>query len=115
MAGIWPSSLSPALVSTLSGESTQVRKTSESSSADFSAEKSAELDTDVFLTWVDSPDSVDTSAGDKLLGQIPAIADGHWYAETDKTTAMASTNPTPLSIPVIVSDFLPHVVEAIEG
>ena len=28
---------------------------------------------------------------------------------------MASTNPTPLSIPVIVSDFLPDVVEAIEG
>ena len=52
---------------------------------------------------------------DKLLGQIPAIADGHWYAETDKQNAMASTNPTPLSIPVIVRDFLPLVVEALEG
>ena len=80
-----------------------------------SAEKSAELDSDVFLTWVDSPESVDTIAGDKLLGQIPAIANGNWYAETDKANAMASTNPTPLSIPVIVSDFLPHVVEALEG
>ncbi len=80
-----------------------------------SAEKSADLDSDVFLTWVDSPDSVKTISDDKLLGQIPAIADGHWYAETDKANAMASTNPTPLSIPVIVSDFLPHVVEALEG
>ena len=80
-----------------------------------SAEKSADLDSDVFLTWVDSPDSVDTIAGDKLLGQIPAIANGNWYAETDKANAMASTNPTPLSIPVIVSDFLPRVVEALEG
>ena len=78
-------------------------------------EKSADLDSDVFLTWVDSPDSVETIQNDKLLGQIPAIAEGHWYAETDKQNAMASTNPTPLSIPVIVSDFLPHVVEAIEG
>ena len=34
---------------------------------------------------------------------------GHWYAETDKQNAMASTDPA-LSIPVIVSDFLPHVV-----
>ena len=80
-----------------------------------SAEQAADLDSDVFITWVDSPDNVETIENDKLLGQIPAIAEGHWYAETDKQDAMASTNPTPLSIPVIVSDFLPHVVEAIEG
>ena len=80
-----------------------------------SAEKSAELSSDVFVTWVDSVDSVKTISDDKLLGQIPAIADGHWYAETDKQDAMASTNPTPLSIPVIIRDFVPHVVEAIEG
>lgn len=80
-----------------------------------SAEKAADLSSDVFVTWVDSADSVQTIEDDKLLGKIPAIAEGHWYAETDKQNAMASTNPTPLSIPVIVSDFLPHVVEAIEG
>src|SRR5918994_2634408 len=80
-----------------------------------SAEQSADSDSDVFLTWVDAPDSVETIENDKLLGQIPAIAEGNWYAETDKQNAMASTNPTPLSIPVIVSDFLPPVVEAIEG
>jgi iron complex transport system substrate-binding protein len=80
-----------------------------------SAEQSADLDSDVFVTWVDSPDNVETIENDKLLGQIPAIAEGHWYAETDKQNAMASTNPTPLSIPVIVRDFLPRVVEALEG
>ncbi|MCY4728445.1 iron-siderophore ABC transporter substrate-binding protein [Nocardioides sp. STR2] len=80
-----------------------------------SAEKADDLDSDVFVTWVDTPDTVETIEDDKLLGQIPAIAEGHWYAESDKQNAMASTNPTPLSIPVIVSDFLPHVVEAIEG
>ncbi|WP_210649542.1 iron-siderophore ABC transporter substrate-binding protein [Nocardioides sp. SYSU D00065] len=80
-----------------------------------SAERSSELDSDVFLTWVDSAESIETIENDKLLSQIPAIAGGHWYAETDMETTMAATNPTPLSIPVIVSDFLPHVVEAIEG
>lgn len=80
-----------------------------------SAERATDLDSDVLLTWVDSPKSVETISQDKLLGKIPAIAGGHWYAETDKTNAMASTNPTPLSIPVIVSDFLPHVVEAVAG
>jgi iron complex transport system substrate-binding protein len=80
-----------------------------------SAERSADLDSDVFVTWVDSPDSVETIAGDELLGQIPAIAAGHWYAETDKADAMASTNPTPLSIPVIIDTFSPKVVEAVSG
>lgn len=80
-----------------------------------SAEQASELDSDVFITWVDSPDNVDVIAEDKLLSQIPALADGHWYAETDMEKTMASTNPTPLSIPVIVSDFVPEVVRAIEG
>ena len=80
-----------------------------------SAEQASELDSDVFITWVESAESVDVIAEDKLLSQIPAVADGNWYAETDMEKTMASTNPTPLSIPVIVSDFLPDVVEAIEG
>lgn len=80
-----------------------------------SAEKAADLDSDVFVTWVDSADAVDTIRDDKLVGEIPAVADGHWYAETDKQKAMASTNPTPLSIPVIISDFLPQVVKAVQG
>ncbi|MEO5664334.1 MAG: ABC transporter substrate-binding protein [Nocardioides sp.] len=80
-----------------------------------SAEKASELDSDVFLTWVETPDAVDVIARDKLLGDIPAIASGHWYAETDKTVTMAATNPTPLSIPTIVSDVLPEVVKALVG
>ena len=80
-----------------------------------SAERAGDLSSDVLITWVESPDAVDAIAEDELLGQIPAIAEGHWYAEADMPTTMASTNPTPLSIPVIVSDVLPNVVKAIEG
>lgn len=80
-----------------------------------SAEQASDLDSDVFITWVDSPENVEVIAEDKLLSQIPALADGHWYAETDMEKTMASTNPTPLSIPVIVSDFVPDIVKAIEG
>ncbi|HSU02801.1 MAG TPA: ABC transporter substrate-binding protein [Nocardioides sp.] len=80
-----------------------------------SAEKATELESDVFVTWVDSEESLETIEGDKLLSQIPAIADGHFYAETDMERTMAATNPTPLSIPVIVSDFIPNVAKALEG
>lgn len=80
-----------------------------------SAEQASELGSDVFITWVESSDDVAQIEQDRLVGAIPAVAEGHFYAEDDKATAMASTNPTPLSIPVIISDFLPNVVEAIEG
>ena len=80
-----------------------------------SAEQASELDSDVFITWVESPESVSAIEDDKLVGQIPAIADGHLYAEADKARAMASTNPTPLSIPVIINDVVPQVVDALEG
>ena len=80
-----------------------------------SAERAGELDSDVFITWVESPDDVSAIQDDKLVGTIPAVAGGHLYAEADKATAMASTNPTPLSIPVIISDVVPQVVEAVEG
>jgi iron complex transport system substrate-binding protein len=80
-----------------------------------SAEQASELGSDVFITWVESSDDVAQIEQDRLVGAIPAVAEGHFYAEADKATAMASTNPTPLSIPVIISDFVPNVVEAIEG
>lgn len=80
-----------------------------------SAERASEMGSDVFITWVESQDDVAQIEQDRLVGAIPAVAEGHFYAEADKATAMASTNPTPLSIPVIISDFVPHVVEAIEG
>ncbi len=80
-----------------------------------SAEQASDLTSDVFVTWVDSPESIEAIQNDKLVGQVPAIASGNWYAESDKQLAMASTNPTPLSIPVIIADFVPNVVRAIEG
>lgn len=80
-----------------------------------SAEQASELDSDVLLTWVEKPGDAQTFVDDNLLGQIPAIASGHFYAESDKEIAMASTNPTPLSIPVVIDTFLPNVAEAVAG
>ena len=39
----------------------------------------------------------------------------HAYAEEDKPVALAVTNPTPLSIPVVIEQFLPKVAKAITG
>ncbi len=80
-----------------------------------SAERSPELDSDVFLTWAEKPGDMKTFADNKLLGQIPAIASGNAYAEEDTTISLAVTNPTPLSIPFIIDEFIPDVTKAVEG
>lgn len=80
-----------------------------------SAERASELDSDVLITWVEKPGDAQTFVDDKLLGRIPAIESGHFYAESSKPVAMASTNPTPLSIPVIIDTVIPRVVEAVSG
>lgn len=78
-----------------------------------SAENASELDSDVVITWVEKPEDVQTIVDDKLLGQIPAITSGNFYAEPDKQIVMANTNPTPLSIPNIIEVTLPKIVEAV--
>jgi iron complex transport system substrate-binding protein len=80
-----------------------------------SAERASELDSDVLVTWVEKASDVQTLTDDELVGQVPAIASGHLYAESDKTVAMASTNPTPLSIPVVIDTFVPKVAAAVAG
>ncbi|HXH80018.1 ABC transporter substrate-binding protein [Nocardioides sp.] len=80
-----------------------------------SAERASELDSDVIITWVEKPGDAQTFVEDNLLGQIPAIDSGHFYAESSKPVALASTNPTPLSIPVIIDTVIPKIVAAVDG
>ena len=80
-----------------------------------SAEKASDLESDVFLTWSENPGDMKTFTDHKLVGKIPAIEDGRAYAEEDKHVSLAVTNPTPLSIPFIVEEFVPEVAKAVEG
>jgi iron complex transport system substrate-binding protein len=80
-----------------------------------SAERAADLESDVFLTWSENPGDLKTFVDDKLIGKVPAIAAGHVYAEDDKPVALAVTNPTPLSIPFVIASFVPEVARAVAG
>ncbi|MET9022658.1 iron-siderophore ABC transporter substrate-binding protein [Actinopolymorpha sp. NPDC004070] len=77
-----------------------------------SAERAPQLKSDVLLTWSENPSDLKTFIDDKLIGKIPAIADGRAYAEADKHVSLAVTNPTPLSIPYVIEHFVPHVAKA---
>jgi len=80
-----------------------------------SAERAADLESNVLFTYAETEDDLQTFEDDKLLGQIPAVESGHTYAEVDKEMGLAATNPSPLSVPVIVEEFLPGLAAAAEG
>jgi iron complex transport system substrate-binding protein len=80
-----------------------------------SAERASTLESDVLVTYAETEGDLATFRKDPLVGQVPALAEGHVYAEPDKHLGLAATNPTPLSIPVILDDFVPHVVKALDG
>ncbi len=80
-----------------------------------SAERAADLTSDVFITYAEKASDAETFTDDKLIGQIPAIESGHLLAATDKTVGLSATVTTPLSIPYAVKHFVPLVSEAVTG
>lgn len=83
--------------------------------ADVSAERAATIEADLLLTYEENEGDTAELADDRLLGRIPALASGSFVAEPDKQLGLAVTNPTPLSVPVIIDDFLPKVAAALKG
>ncbi|WP_110240217.1 ABC transporter substrate-binding protein [Nocardioides gilvus] len=78
-----------------------------------SAEKADTIEADLVITYAEDDAEVEKFRKDRLLGRIPAFTSGAYVAETDKELGLAVTNPTPLSLPVIINDFLPKVADAI--
>jgi iron complex transport system substrate-binding protein len=76
-----------------------------------SAEEAAKFDdVDVFVTYGDES-LVATLQADPLLSKIPAIAEGRVAILPDATPIAASANPSPLSIPWGLSDYLALLAE----
>ena len=80
-----------------------------------SAERSAGLQADVVLAFTDEGGSLRTFAEHPLIGKIPAFKDKHVYTEDDTVVSEALTNPTPLSIPVVIDQVLPKLDRAVKG
>lgn len=80
-----------------------------------SAERTAQLDADVFLTYATSEANVKELAEDPLVNQIPAVADNRWYAQVDPVESIGLSAPSPLSIPGAMEMFIPKVAAAVDG
>ena len=72
-----------------------------------SAEKADELnDVDLIVTYGDDDSTIVTLQADPLLSKIPAIAEGRVVILVNDTPLAASANPSPLSIPWGIGDYL---------
>jgi iron complex transport system substrate-binding protein len=80
-----------------------------------SAERAPELDSDFFFTYAVMESDAKTFAQDKLIGRIPAIRSGHFWASTDNIASNAAGVPTPLSVPYAIEHFVPKVAAAVAG
>jgi iron complex transport system substrate-binding protein len=80
-----------------------------------SAERAADMKSEVFITYAESAGDLDAFRDNKLLGQIPGIKSGHVLASTDKTDAHGLSAPSPLAIPYAMEHFLPQVATAVDG
>ena len=65
-----------------------------------SAERASDLESDVFLTYAETEDDLQTFTDDKLLGQIPAIETATCYAEDDKDDGLGGDQPVAAVDPV---------------
>lgn len=79
---------------------------------EWSGERAAELESDVFVSWVADDTVVATIESDPLLSQIPAVEAGTLVADTDPTRSLAISAASPLSLPWAVDEVVPMIAEA---
>lgn len=77
-----------------------------------SAEKARDIDADVLIFYVTDDKQLDALKSDPLLGKIPAIERGSFVGSADNTVAMTMSSPSPISMEVAVTKFLPLVADA---
>jgi len=78
-----------------------------------SAERAADLSSDVLISYVNKPSDATTYAKDRLVGRIPAIKAGHLAVFPEGFAAAAGTRTTPLSIPYAIAHFVPQIAAAV--
>ncbi|MBR7744243.1 iron-siderophore ABC transporter substrate-binding protein [Phycicoccus sp. BSK3Z-2] len=83
--------------------------------ANLSAERAADLEADVVVFYAEEGAGAEELTANPLVGQIPALQDGHYVASADNAVALSMSLPSPLSVRTAVDDFLPKLVSAVNG
>jgi iron complex transport system substrate-binding protein len=81
----------------------------------WSAEKVNELESDIFLSSVEDASEADAIKNDPLFGQIPAVKNGAFVADANKSLVLAISASSPLSLPWALDTFLPQLATAADA
>jgi iron complex transport system substrate-binding protein len=81
----------------------------------WSAEKANELESDIFLSSVEDAATGEAVKSDPLLGQIPAVRNGAFVADANKSLVLAISASSPLSLPWALDTFLPQLATAADA
>lgn len=91
---------------------TELSEGTEAFSVNLSAEQADTLDADVMFFYATDEAEAEAVTSNALVGAIPAVRSGAYVAVTDMPLMAALTSPTPLTIPVVLEEFLPLAAEA---
>ena len=80
-----------------------------------SAERAADLESDVFITYGAKKSDLTAFQDDPLLGRIPGVASGHVLVSLDQTASLGMSGPSPLSVPYAMEEFVPALADAVDG
>ncbi|WP_068252747.1 iron-siderophore ABC transporter substrate-binding protein [Janibacter corallicola] len=80
-----------------------------------SAEKARDIKADVLIFYADGQEQIEKITKDPLLGEIPAIKKGHYVASADRQVSTTLSSPSPLSMEVAVTKFVPEIAKAVKG
>ncbi|NJC23574.1 iron complex transport system substrate-binding protein [Arthrobacter pigmenti] len=81
----------------------------------WAAERANELESDIFVTSVDSEEVATAIAEDPLLSQIPAVENGTLVADTNPTRTLSLSAANPISLIWALDEWLPMLNEAAEA
>ena len=87
-------------------------KSSKSFFVDLSAEKAAQIDSDIVVFDELQGAEPSTIKSNALLGKIPAIKNDTFVSIKEQKPSAAMSGPTVLSIPVALETFLPQLAAA---
>ena len=75
-------------------------------------ENANQLDSDVFVTWVQDDEAAASLGTDPLLGQIPAVKNGGLVADSNAERIFSVSAINVLSIPYALENVVPMIAEA---
>lgn len=100
----------------VSGSVAELEQATDTFYAPISPEKAPSVDADVLVFDAgENSEILNAVKASPLASQISALQSGRYYAITDKSTYLAMSMPSPLTLPVAAKSFLPKLAAAANG